>query len=127
MKIRRIEINFPEPVELTNDQQNRLDAIAGEMCKAYGQMHPGRVMWPFGCGFKITYMPMTREEEQAGKHIEFDPDTFEIECSEREDYKWLCTKCGHEQGDHRTSSTDTKAPAGDCDFEPNGAKKEGTT
>lgn len=115
-QIRRIEINFPEPVELTNDQQRRLDAIASEMCKAYVALHPGRVMWPFGCGFKITYMPMTREEEEAGKHIEFDNDTFEIECSEREDYKWPCAKCGHEQGDHKGYIADPSA--GDCEFQP---------
>lgn len=115
-QIRRIEINFPAPVELTNDQQRRLDEIAGEMCKAWQALHPGRVMWPFGTGFKITYMPMTRMEEEAGKHIEFDPDTFEISCSEREDYKWPCAKCDHEQGDHKDCITDP--PAGDCEFEP---------
>lgn len=113
--IRRIEINFPHPVELTNDQQRRLDAIAGEMCKTYEALHPGRVMWPFGCGFKITYMPMTREDEEA-RGIEFDDDTFEISCSEREDYKWPCAKCGIEQGDHKGCIADP--PAGDCEFEP---------
>ena len=115
-QIRRIEINFPEPVELTEDHQRRLDDIAAELCRTYEAMHPGRVMWPFGQGFKITYMPMTREEELAGRHIEFDEDTFEIQCSEREDYKWPCAKCGHEQGDHKGCIIDP--PAGDCDFEP---------
>lgn len=116
MSIRRIEINFPEPVELTDKQQRRLDEIAGELCKAWQAAHPGRVMWPFGVGFKITYMPMTRAEEEAGRHIEFDPDTFEISCSERADYKWPCGTCGLEQGDHKTCITDP--PAGDCDFIP---------
>lgn len=116
MNIRRIEVNFPEPVDLTDDQQRRLDAIAGELCKVWQAAHPGRVMWPFGCGFKITYVPITREDEEAGKHIEFDFDTFEIECSEREDYKWPCAKCGLDQGDHKDCITDP--PAGDCDFVP---------
>lgn len=114
--IRRIEINFPEPVVLTENIQRRLDAIAAELCRAYEAMNPGRVMWPFGQGFKITYMPMTREDEET-RGIEFDDDTFEIQCSEREDYKWPCAKCGHEQGDHKGCIIDP--PAGDCDFEPN--------
>lgn len=116
MSIRHIEINFPEGVELTNDCQRRLDAIAGELCDVWVKMHPGRVMWPSGIGFKITYMPMTREEEEAGRHIEFDNDTFEISCFERADYKWPCAKCGIEQGDHKGCITDP--PAGDCEFEP---------
>lgn len=113
--IRRIEINFPHPVELTNRHQQMLDAIAGDLCKAWEKQHPGRVMWPFDYGFKITFMPMTREDEEA-RGIEFDDDTFEISCSEREDYKWPCAKCGFEQGDHKGCITDP--PAGDCGFEP---------
>lgn len=113
--IRRIEINFPEAVVLTEQLQRQLDAIASELCKAYEAMNPGRVMWPFGQGFKITFMPMTREEEET-RGMEFDDDTFEISCSEREDYKWPCAKCGIEQGDHKGCITDP--PAGDCEFEP---------
>jgi hypothetical protein len=113
--VRRIEINFPEPVELDNRQMQRLDAIAGELCKAWQEKHPGRVMWPFGTGFKITFMPMTREDEET-RGIEFDQDTFEISCSERADYKWPCAKCGKEQGDHKDHILDP--PAGDCEFAP---------
>lgn len=86
MKVLRIEINFPVPVELPDDFQRRLVALVDVACKAYEATHPGRVMWPFGVGSKITYMPMTKEEEDAGMHMEFDDDTLEIEVSEREDY-----------------------------------------
>lgn len=113
--VRRIELNFPEPVELTQQHQRRLDEIAGELCKTWQEAHPGRVMWPFGVGFKITFMPLTREQEET-RGIEFDDDTFEIECTERADYKWPCAKCRFEQGDHKDHITEP--PAGDCEFEP---------
>lgn len=114
--MRRIEINFPEAVEITNDDQRVLDAVAAEICNRYQRRHPGRVMWPAGVGFKVLYMPMTRDEELAGRHMEFAEDTFAIDCCERHDYSWLCAKCGIEQGDHKDCITDPKA--GDCDFEP---------
>lgn len=111
--VRRIEINFPVPVELTDAAQQQLDAIAAELCKAWQAQHPGRVMWPAGIGSKITFMPMTAEAERE-RGLEFDDDTFEIECAEREDYDWPCVKCGKPQGDHK--SCITNPPAGDCDF-----------
>lgn len=117
---RRIEITFPVPVELTNDDQRILDAATAEICRRYERAHPGRVMWPFGIGSKVTYMPMTKAEEDAGRHMEFDNTVFSVECSEREDYSWPCAKCGIEQGDHKGCILDPKA--GDCDFEP--AKKD---
>ena len=48
--MRRIEINFPTPVELTNDDQRVLDAVATEICRRWERAHPGRVMWPAGFG-----------------------------------------------------------------------------
>ena len=118
--MRKLEITFPEPIELTNDDQRVLDAVATEICRRYERAHPGRVMWPAGVGFKVLYMPMTKAEEAAGRHMEFADDTFAIDCCEREDYSWPCAKCGIEQGDHKTCITDPKA--GECDFEP--AKKD---
>lgn len=112
----RIEITFPVPVELTNDDQRVIDAIAAEVCDRWERAHPGRVMWPAGIGSKITYMPMTRAEELAGKHMEFDTGVLSIDCAERADYSWLCAKCGIEQGEHKDCMADGKA--GDCDFEP---------
>jgi len=84
--IRRIEINFPAPVEMTRVDERRLDMIAGEICDRWRDANPDRVMWPAGHGSKITYMPMTRAEELAGRHPEFDDDVYAIDCSERERY-----------------------------------------
>lgn len=92
-KLRRIEINFPVPVDLPDDFQKRLVGLVDEVCKTYEANHPGRVMWPFGVGCKITHMPLTREQEEAGEHLEFDEDTLEIEVSERERYhRWFVPK-----------------------------------
>jgi len=59
------------------------------------------------------YLPMTLEEEET-RGMEFDDSTFEIRCSEREDYDFKCLKCGKPQGDHKGCITDP--PAGDCEF-----------
>jgi hypothetical protein len=112
----RIEITFPVPVELTNDDQRVIDAITAEICRRYERCHPGRVMWPAGVGSKITYMPMTKAEEDAGRHMEFDNKVFAIDVAERADWSWPCAKCGKEQGDHQDHIVDP--PAGDCEFEP---------
>lgn len=81
--VRKIEINFAEAVELTDDIEQQLLQIAGEICRAYELAHPGRVMWPAGIGGKITFMPLTAEDERE-RGIEFDDDTFEIDCYARE-------------------------------------------
>lgn len=92
MKTLRIEVTFPVAVELPGDWDQRLISLVGEACKAYEAAHPGRVMWPAGFGSKITYMPMTREEEQT-RGLEFDDDTLSIECFERERYhRWFTPK-----------------------------------
>lgn len=116
----RIEISFPSPVDVNNDDIRIIDAITTEICRRYERTHPGRVMWPSGVGAKITYIPMTRADELAGRHMEFDRNTFSIACAEREDYDWPCAKCGIEQGEHKSCIIGAKA--GDCDFEP--AKKD---
>ena len=33
--MRKLEITFPEPIELTNDDQRVLDAVAAEICRRY--------------------------------------------------------------------------------------------
>lgn len=92
-KLRRIEVTFPVPVDMPDDFQQRLVELIDAVCKAYEAENPGRVMWPFGVGSKITYMPMTREEEEAGRGMEFDDDTLAIECAERERYhRWFTPK-----------------------------------
>lgn len=117
---RHIEINFPQAVEIADEQLRQIDALVGDICKQWQTAHPGRVMWPFGHGMKITSMPMTRADDLAGMSISFDADTYEIEVAEREDYKWPCARCEFAQGDHAGCITDP--PAGDCQFEPAPAK-----
>lgn len=83
MRVHKIEINFAEAVDLTDDIEQQLLQIADEICRAYELAHPGRVMWPAGIGGKITFMPLTAEAERE-RGIEFDDDTFEIDCYARE-------------------------------------------
>lgn len=97
---RKIEISFAEKVDLPQAAMKEINEAIDKICTRYTTMNPGRLMWPFGIGFKVTYMPMTAEEEAAGRTMEFDEDTFAIDCAEREDYDWLCAKCGVKQGDH---------------------------
>lgn len=88
----RIEITFPEAVELPSEWEHRLINLVTEACRAYEAAHPGRVMWPSGFGSKITYMPMTADEEKT-RGIEFDNSTLSIECYERERYhRWFVPK-----------------------------------
>lgn len=90
--IRRIEISFPVPTEVPDALYHRLCEVISDVCKAYEGAHPGRVMWPFGFGSKITYMPMTADEE-AERGMEFDDDTMTIEVAERERYhRWFVPK-----------------------------------
>lgn len=115
MKIRHIQIDFPEPVEITGEQQQELVQLCSEITKAFEKANPGRVMWPAGIGYLPTFIPMTADAEKT-RGIEFDEDTFAIEVAERADYNWPCRKCGIEQGEHKEHIVEPKA--GDCDFEP---------
>ena len=83
---RAIQVLFPVPVALPDRWQQRLDQLVGEVCAAYEAAHPDRIMWPAGVGQRITYMPMTREEEQE-RGLEFDETTFAIDVAERERYE----------------------------------------
>lgn len=112
-KFRAIEVYFPEPVDLSSQDQQELVGIISRVCDQWSAEHPGRTMWPFGIGCKPTFIPLTSEQEQE-RGIEFDESTFQIECYERADYEWKCTKCGKPQGDHKGHITEP--PAGDCDF-----------
>lgn len=112
-KISQIEISFPLGVELTNDDQRALIAIASRICDRYEAENPSRVMWPFGVGQKMLADPVKLSDDEP---IPFDDNCFQITCSERENYDWLCAKCGHKQGDHKECIVNP--PAGACDFEP---------
>lgn len=116
MKIRTIEIVFPVAVDLENEDQRVIDEIISRVCRRYVAENPGRTMWLFGVGYKPTYIPMTKEEEDAGRHMEFDETTFQIEVAEREDYDWRCRKCGMTQSEHALSGS--VAPAGRCEYDP---------
>lgn len=113
MAITTIEITFPRPVDLKDDEMRSLVELADILCRRYQRLHPGRIMWPFGVGHKPTFIPMTPEEERE-RGIEFDEGVFHIQCSEREDYAAKCARCGMEQGDH--AHCISNPPAGDCEF-----------
>ena len=104
-----IEITFPVPVVLSREHEKRLVEVVSAICDDYEAAHHDRVMWPFGIGAKITYMPMTHEEEKE-RGMEFDDGVFSITVSERERYfperykptrrkliAWnVCPECGGE-------------------------------
>lgn len=77
MKITKIEIDFPIPVDL-GDADRKIHDIVYNVCKR--NEPDGKRMWPFGIGLKPTYIPMTAEEEKE-RGIEFDENTFHIECA----------------------------------------------
>lgn len=74
--IRRIEISFPVSVELPPGFERVLIDLVDMVCQSYVRDHPTRTMWPAGVGAK----PLWREPEEP----EFDAETFQIECAERE-------------------------------------------
>lgn len=112
-KIASIEVNFPEFVELSEQDQRDLVDLVARICRRYEMQNIARVMWPFGIGYKMLCNPMMLSDDEP---IPFDDSTFQIECSERADYRWPCAKCGIEQGDHKGHIIEPKA--GDCEFEP---------
>lgn len=105
----KIEVTFSHPIGITGAVQSKLVAYAEHICNKYKETHPGRVMWAAGIGCKVTSIPVTDDEP-----IGFDEEVFAIDCAEREDYDWVCTRCGMTQGDHKHCITDP--PAGACEF-----------
>ena len=81
MNVMRVEITFPVTVDLGKHAQ-RLTQVVSEICKE--NTPKGMVMWPSEVGYKMTYMPMTQEEEKH-RGCEFDEDVFEIRCFMRAD------------------------------------------
>lgn len=51
MKAQTLTIQFPVPVELPDDVQERLHQIALDTCAIYEKANPDRVMWPMMTGF----------------------------------------------------------------------------
>lgn len=81
-KIRNIEINFPEPVEVPDDLFRKLVESVGKICDLYEKQNEGRVMWPSQIGQKMLSNPFWMPDD----NIEFSENTLEISCSEREKY-----------------------------------------
>lgn len=83
MKKHRIEIDFPFPVELPPGFTQALAALVGMACKKYEKENPGRVMWAAEHGDKVTFMPLSREEETQ-RGMEFDDLVYHIGVVEKE-------------------------------------------
>lgn len=98
-KIQGIEVSFGAPVELERDLEEALQDIIDEICRRYKKAHPDRVMWLSGYGQKITFMPMTPEEEKE-RGMEFDDRVLSMECHERQNFRWPCAICGQEEDNH---------------------------
>lgn len=111
--IRAIEVNFAEPVELTQQDQQELVALLSRICDRYEGRHPDRVMWPFGIGFKMLANPLMLSDDEP---MPFDESIFSIECAERENYDWPCATCGKKQDEHDHVTADPTA--GNCKFVP---------
>lgn len=114
MKLRRIEISFPELVEVKDDEQQYINEMLAFVCKRWTRENPGRLMWIAGVGCKILYMPMMAGDERP---MQFADDVLAFDAFEREDYDWLCSYCGKKQGDHHSCGGDIV-----CTFEPAPAK-----
>lgn len=83
--ISKIEIVFPVPVDIQEGWRQKLNSLVKEICDKYKQEHSGRVMWPFGTGYKPTYIPMTAEDEKH-RGMEFDESVWQIEVAERKKF-----------------------------------------
>ncbi len=81
-KIRRIEISFPEAIELPDGLEQTLCALIDMACKKYEAANPTMVMWVAGIGSKITRMPIMAGDER----MEFDDNTLAFDCCAREDF-----------------------------------------
>lgn len=82
--IRKIEIDFPIEVNLNGEDQRILDDFVKRICDK--NTPEGMVFWPAERGSKMTYLPLTQEEEKE-RGCEFDDDIFYIGCAIREKYE----------------------------------------
>lgn len=94
MKINKIEICFPVPVEPPDGFYHVLDALVDMICKKYEKENPTRVMWTAGHGSKPTWSK--HDAAYLGKETDsdapdmgsptFDNSVYQIDVSEREDF-----------------------------------------
>jgi hypothetical protein len=82
MGISKIEVSFPAPVNLPDGWEQALCSLVEIVCKQWQAENPTMVMWTAGIGSKVTRMPIAAGDER----MEFDDDTFAIDCCAREDY-----------------------------------------
>lgn len=90
--IRKIEIDFALPVELTDDQMRRLDRLVGDICDK--NCPEGWVFWPSGMGSKPSFSfvdaafldkPGSFDPSIAsGDEPQWDDSVFQIDCAARE-------------------------------------------
>ena len=76
MKVSKIEIEFPVPVEFPPGFIHVLTDLVDMVCEKYEAENPTRVMWPAGIGDK----PIWNEPEEPT----FDSSILHIEVCERE-------------------------------------------
>jgi hypothetical protein len=103
MKIRRIEIDFPVPVELPPGWEQALDGLLCIVTKHYEQQRPYRRMWPAGHGAK----PLNAD------YTEFDHEVYGVDICERQalEHELLrrgilafCS-CGHPPSHHQSADS----------------------
>lgn len=83
VEFKSIEVRSPVCLDLTDAEYMQLMRLLTASCNRYEATHPTRVCWVFGTGSKITFMPLTAEEEKT-RGVEFDDNILSIEISERE-------------------------------------------
>jgi len=92
MSIRKVEIDFALPVELTDEEMRSLCDLAQRVAKRH--QPEGMVHWQFGCGSKPIFSqadcallgkPVNPDAPQRGEP-EFDDEVFYIETTARGAY-----------------------------------------
>lgn len=89
--VRRIEVLFAVPVELTDAERRSLCEFVNTIARRHQE--PGRVHWQSGCGSKPTFSQQDRGmvdpsligDAETGEPT-WDDSVFFIETCEREDY-----------------------------------------
>ncbi|OXE37513.1 MAG: hypothetical protein CGW95_00955 [Phenylobacterium zucineum] len=81
--MRRIEVDFPVDVTLTEDEHRALDQVLTSICNRYVTEHPGRVMWVFGTGQKMLSNPFLVGDDEP---LQFDESILHFDIHEREDF-----------------------------------------
>lgn len=109
----KIEITFPEAVDVDDKEFQDLVEVVCRICARHGERNPHRVMWPFGIGGKMLTSPFMADKDHP---MQIDMECLVIECAERENYDALCAVCNMKQGDHMGCAY--PAPAGACTFKP---------